>query len=1341
MNGPIGAEAPHLVNALHSIKTKLVVSIMLFVVVSSSVMAYLVGHFVQSRMEPAIGTQHYLLMQGVAKRLDQELTDRIDDLRALGELVEPVMRAGHDLLLDRMAASPTLTHQFWNVGLIDLDGNVLANLRGPAERKLNIASREYFKEVVSRQVPVVSNPVRSALSGKPMTVIIVPILVNGQVKGYVGGSMDLDGQQLVDTLLGNEEHVGLLMLIGGDGSLISHPNPALVMHPASQALGRDAAVFPAVLEGTGWTIRRDAKGNSAVYSSVKLKNADWTVVGSYPYQEEFSALEAVRSSAVACVLALVAVTGAIGAVLAYRFVAPLRKLQREVVCLDAGILQGESLHTDRRDEIGALSNQFYRLVGAREADARRMRAQQLFLRTLLAGAPDAVVLANSRGEVIEWNLRAQEIFGWSAGEAIGRSVADLIVPEGARSAHLNGMARFAASSGERKAMPPARLQAQRKDGSKVMVELSLAKIAQEDGVAALAFIRDVTTQIEREERIVFSERRLKMIADNIPALIAYIDQDERYAFSNAHYKRLLGIVPSTMIGRRVADVLGPPMYERLREHMHKALSGDNVHFEISRTDLPATKHFMADFIADTDEQGNTKGFYTLVTDITERKEAEMRQAESERKAAAANRAKSEFVANISHEIRTPMNAVLGIAQLLENTPLENEQREYVGIIRASGLSLIAILNDVLDFSKIEAGRMEIEHERYDIEAIIDSAAALLAASGAGKDIEVLVGLGASMPRYVIGDFVRVQQVVTNLLSNAVKFTHKGYVALLIETSAEGKWLRLTVDDTGIGITKAQQERIFESFTQADTSTTRKFGGTGLGLTITRRLVDMMGGSITLTSAPGEGSMFHVKLPLDSAPQEVVKTKEMGLLLIDDCERSRQLFLRTCAYCRFSAAAYASLGELKTETARGTMRVGAVSMLLISASQRAQVDAIHAVLAAEGLGSSAETYFVETPFNRGGSGQAGGDAATANTIRKPITPKVLRKLAERSEPSAQSSLPVDRQIARLRILLVEDNPVNQMITKAMLAGKVAHFEMANNGEEGVAILRAHPDGFDVVMMDVQMPVMDGFEATRAIRQELGLHLPIVAMTAGVFAEEVERCAAAGMDEFLPKPVVMDEMFDLLRRLATQAEPPANPALPKEAGHKRDAFSPTMLQTILDKNPSMHKMVVDTVRDGLIRTEQEMTALQTALQASDVPQAKRLLHSIRGALGNLGAHRFAVQALEAQLALENQQTIDLAPLQDSMAQFSAAAEQWLSEHAPTAPAQASLRLVSSEEFAALLRSHDYRALEMFDQLKPEMTGQVADTLLAQLGELLAALNFEDALRIWESEVMQSVLRHQA
>jgi len=1329
MNSPIGDDAPQLVHALHSIKTKLVVSIMLFVVVSSTVMAYLVGHFVQSSMEPTIGAQHQLLMHDVARRLDQELADRIDDLRALGELVQPVMGARHEVLQARMALSPTLTHQFWNVGLIDLDGNVLANLDGPAARRLTVADREYFKEVVAKQAPVVTNPVRSALSGKPMTVIIVPIQVNGETKGYVGGSMELDGRQLIDTLLGNEKPVGLLMLIGGDGTLISHPNPSLVMRPASQVLGSDGAGSPPVREGAGWSIRRDVEGKSIVYSSVKLKYADWTVVGSYPYQQEFSALEAVRSSVVASVLAMVAVTGAVGAWFAYRFVTPLRKLQREVVCLGAGLLNGEALHTDRRDEIGALSNQFYRLAAAREADARHTRAQQLFLRTLLAGAPDAVVLANSKGEVVEWNLRAEAIFGWSAGEAIGRSVVDLIVPEGARAAHLNGIARFAASRDERKPTSAVRLQAQRRDGSKVMVELSLARIVQDDGVAALAFIRDVTAQIEREKHIVLSERRLKMIADNIPALIAYVEKGERYAFSNAHYQRLLGITPSSMIGKRVVDVLGEPMYTQLREHMQKALSGENVHFEISRTDLPSTKHFMADFIPDIDEHGQTKGFYTLVTDITERKEAEMHQAESERQAAAASRAKSEFVANISHEIRTPMNAVLGIAQLLENTPLQQEQREYVGIIRASGLSLIAILNDVLDFSKIEAGRMDIEHERYDIEAIVDSAAALLSASGASKDIEVLVGLGASVPRYLIGDFVRVQQVVTNLLSNAVKFTHHGYVSLLIDTASDGKWLRLTVDDTGLGIAKVQQERIFESFTQADTSTTRKFGGTGLGLTITRRLVDMMGGSITLTSAPGEGSMFDVQLPLEKAPQEVVKTNDTGFLLIDDCDRSRQLFLRTCAYCRHRAAAYGSLGELQIALQRGAVCTGMLAGILVAFSQRVSADAIHAVLLAEGLALSAELCIVQTPYGRGGSADVHA-AKGMRTIRKPITPKVLRKLAERSEPLTQAPLPVDRQIARLRILLVEDNPVNQMITKAMLAGKVAQFEMANNGEQGVEILRARPDAFDLVMMDVQMPVMDGFEATRMIRQKLGLRLPIVAMTAGVFAEEVERCAAAGMDEFLPKPVVMEDMFDLLHRLASSTNATDAPAATRKGRAEQEVFSPAMLQTILDKKPTMLKMVAATVRDGLAGTRQQMSALEAALSENDLAHAMRIMHSMRGALGNLGAHRFAAQVLEAQQRLEQQQAVDLAPLQDSVAEFADAAERWLAERASQqAPVDATV--VNPGQFAVLLRKHDYRALEAFEQLAPQLAGQVSDDLLAKLEELLAALRFEEALGLWESQ----------
>ncbi|WP_195763710.1 PAS domain S-box protein [Duganella guangzhouensis] len=1312
-----------------SVKTKLAVAIIMFVLIVAAFIAYLVGDFVQSRMEPTIGVQHRLLMQGVAKRIDQELADRIDDLRALGETVAPILSSDQDALQERLRLSPTLSHQFWNAGLIDLRGNVLANLRGLPASTINLANREYFKQAVRTRRPVVSDPIQSSITGKPLTVIIVPVLVLGEVKAFVAGAIDLDGQQLIRALLGTDEGAGLLMLVAANGMVISHPNPDFVMQPVTQVMGPKALSPTSTRQGDGWSIGQDSKGNMAVFAAVKLKYADWTAVGSYPYQDEFLALASVRDNAIALTVIVAFFTGGVIAALVYRFIAPIQRLQRDVGLIEQGRLDRDALKTERRDEIGALSNQFHRLVVSREANERRTREQELFVRTLLAGAPDAVVLADRNGKILEWNKRAEELFGWGKSEAIGRNVVDLIVPPASRGQHLRGMERLSHDTESSGMAAPVRLDAMHKDGAVVKIELSLARIAQVEGTSALAFIRDITVQLEHEERLVSSERRLQMIADNVPALIAYVDNHERYRFTNAHYRKILGIEPSSTIGAEMCAVLGMPIYERMREHIGEALQGRNVHFEISSTDLSVTQHFMADFIPDTDEYGQARGFYTLMTDITERKEAEILQAESESKATAANLAKSEFVANISHEIRTPMNAVLGIAQLLENTPLQNEQREYVNIIRASGLSLITILNDVLDFSKIEAGRMELEHERYDVEALLDAAAALLAANAATKDIDVLIGIGPSVPRHLIGDFVRVQQVVTNLVSNAIKFTHTGYVSVLIDLDSTSNWLHLSVSDTGIGITDTQQQRIFESFTQADASTTRKFGGTGLGLTITRRLVDMMGGEIILTSSIGEGSMFRVRIPLEKGAQELVKPYSANCFIsIDESEHSRHLFVRTCAYCGYVAYSYASLAELRLAITRNGLRLHPVTHVLLNASLRSHANTIREAMLAQGLQPTARLYIVNTPFMRSNQGQL-RPPAIFGIVQKPITPKVLRKMVDQAEINALPLAGVDYTISKLRVLLVEDNPVNQLVVKAMLANKVKVLVVANNGEDGVEVLRSRPDDFDVVLMDVQMPLMDGLEATHIIREQLMLDLPVVAMTAGVFADEVDRCTAAGMSEFLPKPVVMEDMFNMLQRIASGVSTNQSKQV-NGATNSRPVFSPALLQAILEKSPSLLDFVNNTVHEGLTTARQELLKLEVAMAAGDEVQAHKLLHSMCGALGNLGAHQFAEQMLQIKQHLLNGQRPDLISIGDGIEQFSRAVQLWLSQRKP-APHSALNRACSTKDFTELLRAHDYRSIEVFEQLKAELSKQLGKTAFDRLSTALDSLSFEQALAAFDKE----------
>lgn len=1316
-----------------SLRLKLAATAIAFALCSAIVMGWTAERVINAQMEPAIGAQHYLLMQSAAQRLDMALSHRLNELQALGELALPHVDDAPVAMRERLLQAPSLTAHFWNAAVIDMQGNVLADMRGQTTRALNVAKRPHVKRALETLQPVVSEPLRSTTSGKPVVSLIVPVKQNGQVRMLVGAGIDLDSQELLGPLYGSGgRQGGELSLVSGNGLLISHPDQRWVLHRAADAPGA-AQVAARLLEGKeGWTIGRDAKGNAMVYSRVKLKTADWTVVGSYPYGTAFASLKSIRANAVFAALGLAAAAGLVGWLLAYRVIRPLARLRMQMAALVKGEIGVESLESRRGDEIGDLSRQFQELLRTRAEHERTLRQQESFVRTLLAGAPDAVVLAGEHGEVLEWNLQAEAMFGWTAQEALGQPIAQLIIPEELRQAHQEGIRRFAETGTGTLIGGTVRLPAVRKDGTRLVAELSLAGIARDGTHAALGFIRDVSASIEREERIATSERRLQMIADNVPALIAYVNRDQRYVFSNARYQTLLGIDPKSMIGKTAREVLGAELHDRIADRIAGVLAGQDQHFETNVTREGKERHLMTDLIPDRDEHGAVHGFYTMVLDITERKEAEMRQAASERRADAANRAKSEFVANISHEIRTPMNAVLGVAQLLENTPLRDDQREYANIIRASGLSLIAILNDVLDFSKIEAGRMTIEHERYDIEAVLDGASALMAANAVNKEIDVLVGIGANVPRFVVGDFVRMQQVVANLVTNAVKFTSAGHVSLLVDLDAEGRSLVWSVDDTGIGMTPEQQGKIFQPFAQADTSTTRKYGGTGLGLTITRRLVDMMSGQIVLTSAPGDGSLFTVTLPLEVAPDRAsVPRRVAALVLIDDVERSRQLFLRTAVYCGYTPFAFSSVAGLVGAAASGALNLGLVNHVLIASKQWHELAARHAELLMHGLPHEAVLHAVCTPCGRRGFEVEEGPALKS-VIQKPLSPKVLRQVVASAQSTTAPIKATRTALQDLRVLLVEDNPVNQMVAKGMLADRVRLFEIAHNGEEGVEMLRAQPDGFDVVLMDVQMPVMDGYEATRTIRGQLGLSLPVIAMTAGVMAEERQRCMDAGMTGFVSKPIVIEELFDALTQIARPREQRSADAASEQdtPAAEPEIFAPALLQAILERDPKQAARLAVTLREGLTRARREFSQLIDALEQRQAPAALRLLHSLRGSVGSLGAKRFAAATVVAQQAIEAGKAVDVTALREGFEAFMAAAEAWAlrRERGDGMPAAPSVE----ESIADLLRhlhTQDVRALDTFQRVRDQLAQKLPHASIDALGEALGDFRFGEAIATLE------------
>jgi len=629
-------------------------------------------------------------------------------------------------------------------------------------------------------------------------------------------------------------------------------------------------------------------------------------------------------------------------------------------------------------------------------------------------------------------------------------------------------------------------------------------------------------------------------------------------------------------------------------------------------------------------------------------------------AEAATQAKSEFLANMSHEIRTPMNAILGMSHLALKSGLDARQRNYVEKVHGAAESLLRIIDDILDFSKIEAGKLEIETIPFQLGDVFDQLADLLGMRAAEKGLELLFALPADLPTALVGDPSRLGQILLNLGNNAIKFTERGDVivaASLVERGAERTTLRFEVRDTGIGMTPEACTRLFQPFTQAESSTSRRYGGTGLGLAICRHLVECMGGAIGVDSEPGCGSSFHFTLPygLQSATQPAWEAGELRgtrALVVDDHPAARELL----------HALLESLGLQAEMAADGESALAAVARadaadrpfkLLLLDWRMPGMDGIECLarLTLAGGRHAPPTVLMVTAFGRD---QAEGQLQTrrlqvAALLSKPVTPSALLNacLSALGHPDAHPSRNRRRQqllqarqvgLAGVRILLVDDNPINQELACDLLQGAGIVVEVAGDGREALAALESCR--FDAVLMDCQMPLMDGYEATRALRLRPGQEdLPVIAMTANAMAGEREKVLAAGMNDYVAKPIHVDELFATLARWVRPqqarlggevAETPL-PRLDKSAGLAAVGGDEELYQRLL----------------GMFREREagfEMR-FRDARSQSDMAAAIRCAHDLKSVAGSLGmpALQRAAQALEAALVAAHEHGAGEAPIE--------------------------------------------------------------------------------------------------
>jgi PAS domain S-box-containing protein len=852
-----------------------------------------------------------------------------------------------------------------------------------------------------------------------------------------------------------------------------------------------------------------------------------------------------------------------------------------------------------------------KLAEALRSSEEQLRRQRQYFESLVEINPTAVVTVDREGVVTSWNLAAEELFGYSRDEGIGRNLDDLVVGDDLRSQAVS----------YEEALRAGRFHAvtrrARRDGTLADVELIVVPVIEgSDATGYLVIYHDIS-ELQRQKQ--FYESLLEVS----PTAIVTIDPDHKVTSWNPAAEKLFGYNREEAIGQDIDALVA---------------NSDAVHHEAVQLNLQTreagqvrltTRRTRKDgSLVDVDVRAvpirvgdEMVGLYAIYHDISELQRAR-EQAE------AATQAKSSFLAMMSHEIRTPMNAVIGMTGLLVDTELTPVQRSYAEVIRRSGDALMAIIDDILDFSKIEAGRLDLERRPFDLRGCVESALELVAASASGKGLDLAYLFDEGMPSAIVGDATRLRQILINLLNNAIKFTDTGEVVLSVDgkalesgEEAVGRRHRLhfAVRDTGIGIPTDRLSRLFESFSQVDASTTRRYGGTGLGLAISKRLSELMGGTIWVESQVGKGSTFHFTIQAEQAPGAAPadqhgpppQLRGRRVLIVDDNATNRRILVRQAE----------SWGMLARDTASPAqalewIRRGDPFDLAILDMQMPEMDG---VVLAEEIGRYRDVRALPLLLltSPGPREEVRGSVEFAASLTKPIKPSqlydtlmsVLGATPAGVQAAASPEGPVERlaEGLPLRILVAEDNLVNQQLALLVLQKLGYRADVTANGLEALQALEREP--YDVVLMDVQMPTMDGLEATRRIHQRWpeGRRPHVIAATASAMQEEREACLAAGMDDYLSKPIRVDELAAALRRCRTHVAPQR----PAPAGGSGEAAK-VPPERKPQRQPAIAGVLHPPALERLMETIGDDRSLLTALIDTFVSDAPRLVEAARRGL---------------------------------------------------------------------------------------------------------------------------------